>query len=68
MAGNYWELKECEYFSLTKAKCKNMSKESGTKSNIPGKRICVDISYVQQKIYGVFKFWLLIVDQCTNMS
>ena len=45
-----------------------MSKDSVTKSTIPGERICFDISSVQQKSYGGSKFWLLIVDQCTDMS
>ena len=60
--------KKCEDCSLAKAKHKNMSKDSGPKSNIPGELICFDISYVQQKSYGGSKFWLLIVDQCTDMS
>ena len=45
-----------------------MSKYIGPKGNIPGERISFDISYVQQKVYGCSKFWLLIVDQCTDMS
>ena len=44
-----------------------MSKSSGPKITIPGEHICFDISYVQQKIYGGSKFWLLILDQCTDM-
>ena len=61
-------LQKCEYCSLAKAKRKNMSKESGPKSTIPCQRICFERSYVQQKSNGVSKFWLLIVDQCTDMS
>ena len=41
---------------------------AGPKSTIPGKHICFEIISVQQKSYGVSKFWLLIVDQCTDMS
>ena len=67
-----WKLlgtfKKCEDCSLAKTKRKNMSKYSGAKSTMPGESICFDISYAQQKIYGGSKFWLLIVDQCTDMS
>ena len=45
-----------------------MSKDSGPKSTIPVEPICFDISSVQQKSYRGSKFWLLIVDQCTDMS
>ena len=45
-----------------------MSKDSGTKSTIPGGRICFDISSVQTKKYGGSKFLLLIVGQCTDIS
>ena len=61
-------LKKCEDCSHAKDKRKNMSTDSGPKSTIPGKRICFDISSVHQKIYGGSKFWLLILDQCTDMS
>ena len=60
--------KKCEDCSLTKAKRKNTSRDSGPKSTIPGERICFDISSVPKKIYGGSKFWLLIVDQCTDMN
>ena len=67
-----WKLlgtfKKCEYCSLAKAKRKNMSKDSGPKSTIPGERVCFEIIYVQQKSYGGSKFWLLIMDHCTDMS
>ena len=67
-----WKLlgtfKKCEDCSLAKAKCKNMSKDSGPRSNIPGDCIFFDISSLQQKRYGDSKFCLLIVDQCTDMS
>ena len=59
--------KECGDCSLAKAKRNNISKVSGPKKTIPGERICFDISSVQ-KNYGRYKFWLLIVDQCTDIS
>ena len=55
-----WKLlgtfKKCEDYLLAKAKRKNMSKDSGTKSTIPGERICFDISSVQKKTMGVLSF------------
>ena len=45
-----------------------MSKDGGPKSNIPGERICFDISSVQQKRYGGSKVCLFIVHQCTDIS
>ena len=51
-----WKLlgifKKIEDCSLAKAECKNMSKDSGTKSNITGERIGFDISYVEQESMG----------------
>ena len=63
LLGNFKKIEDC---SLAKAECKNMSKDSGP--NIPGERICFDISSVQKQIYEGSKFLLLIVDQCTDIS
>ena len=49
LLGNF---KTCEDFSLAKAERKNMSKDSGPKSNIPGERICFDISFLQKNLWG----------------
>jgi hypothetical protein len=43
-------------------------KESGTKSTIPGERIFIDTSSVKTKSFGGSKFWLLVVNDCTDVA
>ena len=60
-------LPKCENCSVAKAQRKAMPKESGTLSVVPGERLCIDISSIKVKSYGGNKFWLLVVDECTDM-
>jgi hypothetical protein len=43
-------------------------KESETKSIIPGERLYIDASSVKAKSFGGSKFWLLVVDDCTDVA
>ena len=57
----------CENCSLAKAKQKNLKKEKKEKSKTPGERLYMDISSIKEKSYGGSKFWLLVVDDCTDV-
>ena len=58
----------CKSCALAKSCQKNMNKETKTRSMIPGERLFVDISSVKNKSYGRSQFWLLAVDNVTNLS
>ena len=47
-----------------------MSKDSGSKSEKPGERLMIDISSVKSghRKKQTKKFWLLVIDQATNMK
>ena len=45
-----------------------MPNESGMLSVVPGERLCIDISSIKAKSYGGNKFWLLVVDECTDVK
>ena len=62
-----WKCIDCQ---IGKAQKLNVPKEDGDKSTTPGERLMIDISSVKTSKYKkrVGKFWLLIVDQCTNMK
>ena len=59
------ELKSCHACALAKARQKNVPKTNKHLSNINGERICIDISYINQKSIGGENFWILIVDEAT---
>ena len=58
----------CEDCNLAKPKGKPLEKESGPRSITPGGCFFIDISSIKNTSYGGKKFWLLVVDECTNMS
>ena len=62
-----WKCVDCQ---IAKAQRINMNKEDKHKSTIPGERLMIDISSVKtkKKKKQIGKFWLLIVDQYTNMK
>ena len=60
------ELKPCESCALAKAKQKNVPKSTKTESQVPGERLFIDISSIKHTSYGGKKYWLLIVDDCTD--
>jgi len=58
----------CESCALAKSCQKNTNKETKMRSMIPSKRLFIDISSVKNKSYGGLKFWLLAVDDVTDLS
>ena len=70
-----WNLSEkkervCEDCMTGKAKRMDVNKEAKNRSNVPGERLMIDISSVkttEQNRKGR-KFWLLVVDEASNMK
>jgi len=59
----------CEECLIAKAKRANVNKEATNKSVIPGERISIDISSVKTKDnLKSGRFWLLVVDEATDMK
>jgi hypothetical protein len=52
---------------MRKAEQKGYKKVSKNKSTITGKRLSIDISCLKNSSFGGSKYWLLIVDEATNM-
>ena len=57
----------CLDCAKVKSQQKNVKKESEVCSNIPGERLMIDISRIKKKSCGGKKFWLLVLDDCTDM-
>jgi hypothetical protein len=64
LKGNYMVCTDC---AMSKAHQKNVDKVSGTVSTKPGERLYIDISSCKATSVGGAKFWLLIVDQFTDL-
>jgi len=61
-------LDPCEDCKLSKARQKNVTKVSeGTAVVEPGERLCLDISSVRDISFGGNKFWILVLDDKTDM-
>jgi len=56
----------CESCGIGKAKQKAVSKIVKERSNVRGERLFIDISSVKAKSYGQRKFWLMVMDDCTD--
>jgi hypothetical protein len=52
----------CEDCAIEKARHKNINKVWSGSSNIPGERLYVNISAIQERSFGGSKFWALVVD------
>jgi len=60
---------ECEDCLKGKARRLNLNKESKNKANRPGERLMIDISTIKStKNKRVGRYWLLIVDEATDMK
>ena len=59
-------LQPCETCLIAKARQSNIPKFTDSKSQKPGERLCIDVSSVNSTKQHVTKFWLLIVDECTD--
>jgi len=60
-------LEPCEDCKLSKARQKNVTKLSEGTAPAPGERLCVDISSVRDVSFGRNKFWILVLDDKTDM-
>jgi hypothetical protein len=60
------KLEPCYECSLAKIRQVNVGKEAKSKSTVPGERLFVDISSVSTVSFGGAKFWVLVVDDCTD--
>ncbi|MFM8622588.1 MAG: hypothetical protein ACKOB3_04330, partial [Holophagaceae bacterium] len=59
----------CEECMIAKAKRENVNKVSKNPSTIPGSRISINISSVKTPEHGQKgRYWLLVVDEATNMK
>jgi hypothetical protein len=67
-----WEvhgkLEPCDHCMMTKVNQKNLNKYVESKNKIAGEHLCIDTSSVKALRYGNKKFWLLIVDNCSEQS
>jgi hypothetical protein len=62
----FGELETCEQCTISKARQKNINKEWKGSSQIPGKRLYIDINLIKNASYGGSKFWVLVVDDYTD--
>jgi transposase InsO family protein len=58
----------CEDCKVANARQKDVAKETHNQSDKPGERLFIDISSIKTESYGGRKFWLLIVDDCTDVA
>jgi hypothetical protein len=56
----------CEQCAIAKARQKIVNKQWLGSSNLPGERLYIDISSIKERIFGVAKFWALIVDDYSD--
>ena len=64
--GVEWEKKACSDCAIAKARQKNLNKVWSSGSKVPGERLFVDISSIRGESYGGTKFWVLVLDDCTD--
>jgi hypothetical protein len=60
-------LEPCYSCSLARIRLKNVRKVTVDRSTTPGERLMVDISSVNDPSFGVAKFWVLVMNDCTGM-
>ena len=59
---------KCEHCAIAKARHKNLKKVTNLRSKTAGERLYIDISQVKCKSLGGRAYWLLIVDEATDMK
>jgi hypothetical protein len=64
LRGQFHTCFEC---SLAKIRQRNVGKTTEKTSEIPGERLMVDISSVRSPSLGGSKFWIMVLDDCTDM-
>ena len=57
---------KCENCAISKARCKNISREIAERSSGKGDRLFIDISSIKSESLGGRKFWLLAVDDYSD--
>jgi transposase InsO family protein len=57
---------KCEHCWKVKAKQKNLNKVQVPRTAVLGERLMIDISSIKAKSYGSSKYWLLIMDDCSD--
>jgi hypothetical protein len=62
------KFKPCSDCQTAKFKQNAVPKELETKSTIPGERLYIETSSVKTESFGGSKFWLLVVDDCTDVA
>ena len=62
------KMTKCEECAISKAKQKSVPKESGSKATKAGERLFIDISSIKATSAGGAKFWLLVIDEATDMK
>jgi hypothetical protein len=61
------KLKSCEDCGIAKSRQQNTSKTTESRSKVRGERLMIDTSSVKKVSFGSSKFWLLAIDDCTDM-
>jgi hypothetical protein len=56
----------CEDCAIAKSRQMNVNKVCSGSSKILGERLYVDICSIQERSFGGFKFWALVVDDYTD--
>ena len=56
----------CKFCGLAKARQANVNKKLAERSRVRGERLFIDTSSIKGQSYGSSKFWLLMVDDCTD--
>jgi hypothetical protein len=57
----------CFECSLAKIRQRNVGKTTEKTSKVPGERLMVDISLVKSPSFGGSIFWIMVLDDCTDM-
>jgi hypothetical protein len=57
----------CFECSLAKIRQRNVGKTTTKTSTVPGERLMVDISWVKSPSFRGSKFWIMVLDDCTDM-
>ena len=58
----------CRHCKESNAQQKGVSRTSNTQSTKPGERLFIDITSIQAHSFGGKKFWLVVVDDATNLT
>jgi Reverse transcriptase (RNA-dependent DNA polymerase) len=59
---------KCEDCAVAKARQKNLNKFVLSKTNVSAERLYMDISSIRMKSVGGSKFWVLLVDEATDVK